>query len=423
MANIYDELKSLVSKEMTSKVAKELGANATHVTDATHQLIPTLLAKFMSKSDSPQLHSLMEDAGKLNLHHTEHVSCAGGSHHVAMGDKFISTVMGSQGGTLATMVAAKDGMSADHAKKLVSTLGGVMAGFLGNKVAHGGGHQLMEQLRGEKTSILAGIPAEWKDKLNISHDAMHCTPPHHAAAHKATAAHTTHHAAPHHAATPTPPKKKGGLGWLLWLLLAILVILLLWWLLGKGCTHKKVNVVTPVVETVIPVVETTAANVAATASNVYDLALADGQKLAVTKGSHVDELVTFLRSDKYKNADDAYLKTHWFEFDDIDFVYNSSTEFVEGSVDNIRNIAFVLKYFPDAKIRIGGNADAKGRQGVNMDISRGRAATIKQHLVDAGVAANRISTEGFGKERAVIPATATDAERAPDRDFAMRFMK
>lgn len=419
MANIYDEIKSLVSSDLTSKMAKEIGAGASHVTDATHLIIPTLLAKFMGKSDSQQVHNVVEDAGKGLLHEVKNISHETGSKHVSIGDKFVNAIMGNQSSALASMVAAKDGMSVDHAKKLITSLGAVLAGFLGNKVInHGGGHQLLEQLRAEKNSILAGVPAEWRDKIGITNEGMHCNAPHPAA--QKTAAHATHHATPHVSTNPAP-KKKGGAGWLLWLLLAILLCLLLWWLLGRGCSKRRV-VEKAVTEVVAPV-KNVATAAASAASNIYELALASGEKLSVTKGSHVDDLVTYLRSDKYKNATDADLQKHWFEFKDVDFKYNSSTEFEGNSLSNLRDIAYVMKYFPDTKIRIGGKADAKGGNPVNMNLSRARAETIKKHIIDAGVQASRISTEGFGKELAVIPATATDAERAPDRDFAMRFMK
>ena len=44
-------------------------------------------------------------------------------------------------------------------------------------------------------------------------------------------------------------------------------------------------------------------------------------------------------------------------------------------------------------------------------------------LVKDGIPADRISTEGFGKEFATVPADATAAQRAVDRSIAMRFTK
>ncbi len=176
-------------------------------------------------------------------------------------------------------------------------------------------------------------------------------------------------------------------------------------------------------EAVVPPPVAVEKPVAEVESNTYDLTLPTGESIVITKGLMMDKLVTFLRSDTYKNANNEELKKHWFEFENIDFEYNSGTKYTEGSDQTVERLAFVLKAFPEAKVRIGGNADAKGRDSVNMAISRQRAVTIDKHIESLGIAHDRVRTDGFGEEYAVIPATATDAERAPDRDIAMRFWK
>ncbi len=238
-------------------------------------------------------------------------------------------------------------------------------------------------------------------------EGMYCESPNKAAAHKAT----VHHKAPvHH----EKPKKKKSLAWLWWLLGLLLLVLLLCLLFCKGCKKEKVveePVVTPV-EVVAP--------------NTYDLALPTGEKLTVRKGGMLDKMVTFLNSDEYKNGNEDVMRKHWFEFEDVDFKFDSSTEFENGNVavNQVENrLAFLLKLYPDAKLRFGGNADHRGREGYNEALSVARAETLKGLVVAKGISEDRVSVRGFGEENAVIPATATDAERAPDRDFAVRFQK
>ena len=403
MANLYDELKHVVSSELVGKMAGKLGGSATHVESAAQQLLPTLLAKFMTKSDTPAVHGLLQEAGKLHLPGVEHLmEC--NDKKPSMGEKFVSAVMGSQEGTLHTM-AEKEGLSAAHAKTLTAGVGAVVAGFLGKRMMqHGGADHVMDELKSEKNSILAHVPAEWRDKFHLSSDSMHCAAPRKAAAHKTT----SHKATTHH---ESPKKKKKSLAWLWWLLGLILLALLLCLLFCKSCKKEvPVPVPPPVVEVV---------------SNTYDLTLPTGEKLTVTKGGMIDKMVTFLRSDEYKNGDEDVMRKHWFEFENVDFKFDSSTEFEnEKSIDQVENrFVFLLKYFPEAKLRFGGNADHRGREGYNQALSVARAETLKKMLVAKGVAENRVTTRGFGEENAVIPATATDAERAPDRDFAVRFQK
>lgn len=422
MANIYDELKGLISHDVIGKLAGSMGGNTAHAENAAHQIMPALLAKFMTKSDSPAVHGLLQDAGKLHLPGVDHLLDAGTTKKPSLGEKFVSAIMGSQEGTLHSFIS-KEGLSPTHAKGLTAGVGAVLAGFLGKRMLqHGGAEHVMKELSDQKNSILASVPSELKEKLHLSSDSMHCAAPHHkaAATHKSAAKSAVTSSATRHDA----PKKKGGLAWLWWLLLAILACLLLFWLLGKGCTGcRRTKVVETTLTEVVAVPAAVATTAAQTAEQTLGLALPDGKTLSYHKGGMIDKLVEFLKSDTYKNADEAYLQSHWFEFENIDFEYNSSTKFVENAEENVHNIASVLKAFPDAKIRIGGKGDMKGSKGVNFEISKARALTIKNEMVQEGVAAARISTEGFGKELAVIPATATDAERAPDRDFAMRFMK
>lgn len=387
MANIYDELKHLASGDMLSKLTGSLGVNHAHAESLTGKLLPTILSKFMTKSDSPSIMGVLKDAA---------------TGKKGMGEKFLSTVMGSQESTLNGLVAGHDGMSAPHAKALTAGIGGLIATFLGKRILqHGSPKHVMDELASEKNAILAGVPAEWKEKFHLSADTMHCAAP----AHKASAAHA------HSAA----PKKKSKLGWLWWLLGLIVLALLLCLLLGKGCKGCAKKDIVPVVA-----VDTLAKKVV---TDTYELTLPTGEKLTVRNGGMIDKMVKFLESDEYKKGTEDTMRKHWFEFEDVDFKYDSSTEFEPGtSVDQIENrLVFLMKYFPEAQIRFGGDADKKGQKGYNQTLSEARAKTIEKMMIAKGIAPARISTRGFGDENAVIPATATDAERAPDRDFAVRF--
>jgi outer membrane protein OmpA-like peptidoglycan-associated protein len=76
-----------------------------------------------------------------------------------------------------------------------------------------------------------------------------------------------------------------------------------------------------------------------------------------------------------------------------------------------------------ADARVAAFADKTGKHAANFEISRKRAEYIKSALEKAGVEAGRISVEGFSDGFAKAAASATDAERAPDRDIALRFTK
>ena len=131
-----------------------------------------------------------------------------------------------------------------------------------------------------------------------------------------------------------------------------------------------------------------------------------------------------LKSDNYKTAaDDEALKENWYDFDNVNFKMNSTTELEPGSEGQIQNLAAILKAYPDAKIKIGGYTDNVGEAAVNKDISQKRADFIKSELGKLGVAAQVAGAEGYGSEFAKVAATASNDERASDRKMAVRFTK
>jgi OmpA family/PEGA domain len=58
-----------------------------------------------------------------------------------------------------------------------------------------------------------------------------------------------------------------------------------------------------------------------------------------------------------------------------------------------------LEYDPDAKLSIEAFADIRGGKAYNQDLSERRVERIKQFLVDQGVAADKVQTAAYGKER------------------------
>jgi len=78
-------------------------------------------------------------------------------------------------------------------------------------------------------------------------------------------------------------------------------------------------------------------------------------------------------------------------------------------------IAAVLKAHPElGRIRIEGHTDSVGGRAYNLDLSRRRARAVVRSLVRRGVAAERLTSEGYGFERPVAPNT-TPLGRAKNR--------
>ena len=81
----------------------------------------------------------------------------------------------------------------------------------------------------------------------------------------------------------------------------------------------------------------------------------------------------------------------------------------------LKGIAQVLTENPDVKIKIVGHTDSDGADAVNLDLSKRRAASVKNELVKTfGIDAGRIETDGKG-ETVPVAANDTPANKAMNR--------
>jgi adhesin HecA-like repeat protein len=77
-------------------------------------------------------------------------------------------------------------------------------------------------------------------------------------------------------------------------------------------------------------------------------------------------------------------------------------------------VAGMLKANAGLKLRIDGHTDNAGAKSGNLQLSRGRAGAVKAALINRGIAATRLTSEGFGDTKPVAD-NANDAGRALNR--------
>lgn len=68
-----------------------------------------------------------------------------------------------------------------------------------------------------------------------------------------------------------------------------------------------------------------------------------------------------------------------------------------------------LRRYPDVRVRIEGNCDERGTREYNFALGARRAEAVREYLIAHGVAAGRISTISYGKERPIDPGTGEEA--------------
>jgi outer membrane protein OmpA-like peptidoglycan-associated protein len=85
-----------------------------------------------------------------------------------------------------------------------------------------------------------------------------------------------------------------------------------------------------------------------------------------------------------------------------------------GADVELLDIARVLQRYPRTVVEIVGHTDNRGSERHNQDLSEGRAEAIRDHLVQGGVDASRLTVRGEGEQRP-IGTNDTATGRAANR--------
>src|SRR5262249_18283013 len=89
---------------------------------------------------------------------------------------------------------------------------------------------------------------------------------------------------------------------------------------------------------------------------------------------------------------------------------------------SVKVVSTLLKAFPTVGIRIEGHTDNTGEADANRRVSLERANAVKDLLVKAGIAGERITTEGFGPDKPIAP-NDSDENRAKNRRIEVALVK
>lgn len=89
----------------------------------------------------------------------------------------------------------------------------------------------------------------------------------------------------------------------------------------------------------------------------------------------------------------------------IHFEYNKATIRKE-SHPVLDAVVEVLQRLPDIKIEVQGHTDSQGSAAYNKKLSNSRAGSVMKYLVARGIAASRLTSNGYGFERPLVPNTS-----------------
>ena len=85
------------------------------------------------------------------------------------------------------------------------------------------------------------------------------------------------------------------------------------------------------------------------------------------------------------------------------------------SISEIDKMAAVLQKYPDTNVLIEGHTDASGNDAINQPLSERRAQAVANEVTTKGVAASRVTSQGYGSTQPVGDDSTPEGKQANRR--------
>ena len=148
--------------------------------------------------------------------------------------------------------------------------------------------------------------------------------------------------------------------------------------------------------------------------NFFSSDLPNGTKLNIPEGGFEDNFLSYIKDGKMEAG-------KYYAFDRLYFNTGSSS-LDTNSMNQIENVAAIMKAYPKVNILFRGHTDNTGSIEGNKSLSASRALSVKNTLVEMGVASGRINTQGMGSIDPIAD-NATAEGRAKNRRIDVSVVK
>ncbi|HET8838298.1 MAG TPA: OmpA family protein [Flavobacteriaceae bacterium] len=68
----------------------------------------------------------------------------------------------------------------------------------------------------------------------------------------------------------------------------------------------------------------------------------------------------------------------------------------------LNKVVAILKKYPTIEVEIGAHTDVRGTKSYNEELSGKRAASVMQYLIESGIDASRLTSQGYGESKPII---------------------
>ena len=388
--NILELLKNEFSDEIVGKLGKYVGEDSTKTKSALGSIFPAVLGALINKGSTSQgasdILSMITKGGfgEDTLKGLSNAFAGGDAtkNLLNIGTNLLSGIFGDRVDRVIDWICSSSGVGKTSASSLLGLAVPAVLGHLG-KVVKGASLNAtgLMSLLGDQSGYLKNlVPAGLAGVLGLS-----SLP------------------GPAKAVPPTAPAAYPG--WKSFIPLILLLALMLF--LYRACSAP-------------PAVEKAAVKVSAEATKAIDklgkfltVKLPNGIELNVPELGVEKKLIAFIE-DANKPVD----KTTWFNFDRLEFETGSAT-LKASSMEQLKNIAQILKGYPKVGLKIGGYTDNVGNPAANLTLSQKRADSTMQELVKLGIDAKRLEAEGYG-DKYPVADNSTEEGKQKNRRIDLR---
>lgn len=141
--------------------------------------------------------------------------------------------------------------------------------------------------------------------------------------------------------------------------------------------------------------------------------LFDSRYFSFQEDDSVNPELADILLNKINRGESVNLNNIFFDFDKFVLREKSKTE--------LKKIIAFLNAYPDIKIEIEGHTDNVGSAQYNLELSRNRALSVYEYLLENGIADNRVYYKGYGMEKP-IATNDTEEGRQQNRRIAFKIL-
>ena len=362
------------------RIAATIGESHAKIKTALGDILPALLGGLASKAQTREgAHELLDVIHRdhLDADQYEHVADAIQAPNaldklMSTGGPLLDTVLPGKSGAVGDWVASHAGIEPASSKSLMSMVLPLLLGLIGRRVGGGGESDLMNLL-GKPQTFLQDAPGGLAGILGMGAAGAAG-----AAAGARPALSEVGQRGRQDAAAAAGPSRK----WLLLLLLLGLIALAAYYM-KRAPVAPSVPVATA---PAVPGVDLGA---------LMDRKLPNGVTLHIPANGVENRLLAFIEDTGKQVSADT-----WFSLDRLEFDTSAST-LMPASQEQARNIAEIMKAYPEVKVKFGGYTDNTGNPQQNLQLSRERSDSVMNQVVALGVDASRLAAAGYGEQNPV----------------------